>query len=211
MKTYEIQTIGGKSKVIYTLAPWWGLGVVMMKKEQDYLFNYCIQEYTRQLLIEFAGMSKTPVAVTISNRAKRGVSDPLSYWQFLYKMLVTESNFDKKDPKANTGGYGKISESAENFKKLSGLTTADFESIAIDFIASTVPDNPNGSTVIPPAEEINKKTTDRMKADLNSDKETLNPNDNKIVQLPGIGGVNQNYLIIGVLAIVGYFIWKKNK
>lgn len=211
METYEIKTIGGKSKVIYTIAPWWGLGFVMAKKQQALLFNYVIQEYTRQLLLEYAGMSKTAVAITISNRAKTDVSNPLSYWRFLYKMLVTESNYDKNDRKASAGVYSKISESAESFKQLSGLSVDDFEAVAIDFIESTVPSNPDGSTAIPTKEELNTRTIAKMKLDLNSEKETLNPNNNKMVQVPGVGGINQNYLIIGVLAIVGYFIWKKNK
>lgn len=211
-KWFSIEKIGGKVKVQYRDESA-GLGGVIYKKEQNFLYQLGVQQYIDEFLTSAEGKSFDSAKITINNRLTQSYTSPTSVWSFLFAFLVTNSNYNAKHQNAKLLNFHLVSESLENFKKYSGLTEDIILSYATEYLSNFIENQENEGNVIPPATEIKLKSSQITNANLNQasiDKQ------NEALSQYGLGaGTGNNktiYIIIGVIAIaIGYFIWKKRK
>ena len=211
-KSFIIEKIGGKPKVKYSY-PEAGLGGAIFKKEQEYLYRLAIQEYVTAFLMNASGKSFDAAKITISNRLALSDSDPLSPWDFIFKFLVTNTNYDSKLPGAGLLPIYNVSYSLKKFKELSGLTEEIITNYANDFLSSMIEsqENEGKPLVVPSALDIRKKSTEINEANLaQAEKDKANEGLSQYGLSAVTGGNKTSYIIIGIVVLViGYFIWKK--
>lgn len=210
-KWFTIEKIGGKPTVKYRDEAS-GLGGVIFQKEQDYLYKLAVQEYITNFLMGASGKSFNAAKITIDNRLKLSDSDPLSIWDFIFKFLVTNTNY-KKNPNLGALPIFAVSESMKKFRELSGLTEEKITNYAVDFLSSMIESQANEGKplVVPSASDIREKSTNINEANLiQAEKDKANEGLSQYGLSAVTGGNKTSYIIIGIVVlVVGYFFWKK--
>ncbi|HEY5588702.1 MAG TPA: hypothetical protein VIK86_07080 [Candidatus Paceibacterota bacterium] len=209
--TFTLDTTGGGVKVNYKIAAM-GLLIVVNAKEQDYLYKYLIDQYTKDLLNLYANKSKEAVTVIIKNKVNTSPQSVDSFWQYLYKKLGAESNFTFNAGLSQFPKWYVYLDTFDHFMANSGITTTYIENEVTEFLARTLLPNED---YVPTAEEIQTRKNEKDAADLKllSDQKSANALNQSGLDstLSSTTQSYSKYLIIGGILLIGFYFYKQQK